>query len=69
MTEKPPLTSDRNAADYPDWATLMDRALDNISRILRSEIHMFQASMEAAPEAQIGNARKLSAFTSSGENL
>lgn len=56
MTEKPPLTSDRNAADYPDWATLMDRALDNISRILRSEIHMFQTSMEAALEAQIDNA-------------
>ena len=55
MTEKPPLTSDRTSADYPDWATLVDRALDNVSRILRSEIHMLQTSVEAALEAQMRN--------------
>lgn len=55
MAEKHPLTIDRASADYPDWATLMERALDDVSRILRSEIQMFQTSMGAAVEAQIDN--------------
>ena len=55
MAEKLPLTSERASADYPDWATLMERALDDVSRILRSEMHMFQTSMATAVQAQMDN--------------
>ena len=52
MAEQHPLTSERVAAS-PDWATLTERALDDLSRIVRSEIHMLQTSIEAAVEARI----------------
>jgi len=38
-----------------DWATLTERALDDLSRIVRSEVAMFQTSMAVAVEAQINN--------------
>jgi hypothetical protein len=52
MAEQHPLTSEPAAA-APDWATLTDRALDDLSRIVRSEIHMLQTSIETAVEARI----------------
>jgi hypothetical protein len=55
MAEQHPLMIDRASAAGPDWATLTDRALDDVSRILRSEMHMFQTSMETAVEARIND--------------
>jgi VIT1/CCC1 family predicted Fe2+/Mn2+ transporter len=52
MAEQHPLTSEPAAAS-PDWATLTERALDDLSRIVRSEIHMLQTSIETAVEARI----------------
>ena len=52
MAEQHPLTNERAAAS-PDWATLTERALDDVSRIVRSEIHMLQTSIETAVEARI----------------
>lgn len=52
MAEQHPLTSEP-AASLPDWATLTERALDDVSRIVRSEIHMLQTSIETAVEARI----------------
>jgi hypothetical protein len=46
------MTSERAAAS-PDWATLTERALDDVSRIVRSEIHMLQTSIETAVEVRI----------------
>ena len=52
MAEQHLLTTERVAAS-PDWATLTERALDDVSRIVRSEIHMLQTSIETAVEARI----------------
>ena len=52
MAEQHPLTNEPAAAS-PDWATLTERALDDLSRIVRSEIHMLQTSIETAVEARI----------------
>ena len=43
------------SATHPDWATLTERALDDLSRIVRSEVAMFQTSMAVAVEAQMNN--------------
>jgi hypothetical protein len=53
MAEKDPLPIDRASTADADWPTLIERAVDNLARILRSEAHMFQTSMEAALEQQI----------------
>ena len=55
MPEKHLLTIDRASAADPDWATLTERALDDVSRIVRSEAHMLQTSIGAAMEARIDN--------------
>jgi VIT1/CCC1 family predicted Fe2+/Mn2+ transporter len=54
MAEKH-LPIDGTPAAYSDWPTLIERAVDDVSRILRSEAHMFQTSMGAALELQISN--------------
>jgi hypothetical protein len=51
MAEQHPLTTERVAAS-PDWATLTERALDDVSRVVRSEIHMLQTSIETAAETR-----------------
>ena len=43
------------SATHSDWATLTERALDDLSRIVRSEVAMFQTSMAVAVEAQMNN--------------
>lgn len=53
MAEKQPLQIDEAATAYSDWPTLVEKAVDDVSRILRSEAHMFQTTMEAALELQI----------------
>ena len=39
-----------------DWPTLVTRAVDDVTRILQSEVHMLQTSMGAALERQVANA-------------
>jgi hypothetical protein len=55
MAEKhlPPI--DGTPTAYSDWPTLIERAVDDVSRILRSEAQMFQTSMGAALGLQISN--------------
>jgi len=55
MTDKH-LPVDGSVQTYSDWPTLMERALDDVSRILRSEVHMLQTSIGATLEAQFSNA-------------
>jgi len=56
MAEKHLLPTDGVPATYADWPTLVERAVDDVSRILRSEVHMLQTSMGATLEVQIYNA-------------
>lgn len=56
MTEKHSLQIDGTPTTYADWPTLIERAVDDVSRILRSEVHMLQTSIGATLEAQISNA-------------
>jgi hypothetical protein len=56
MTEKHPPTGDVGLPTYPDWPTLIERAANDVSRILQSELHMFQITMRTALEAQIATA-------------
>jgi hypothetical protein len=53
MEEKHPPPIDGTPTVYSDWPTLIERAVDDASRILRSEAHMFQTNIEAALELQI----------------
>jgi VIT1/CCC1 family predicted Fe2+/Mn2+ transporter len=55
MAEKQSLASDGTPTTYSDWPTLIERAVDDVSRILRSEARMFQTSIGATLEAQISN--------------
>jgi hypothetical protein len=55
MAEKHLPTNDRVSANQPDWATLIERALDDLSRILRSEIQILQTNLRQAVETQISN--------------
>jgi Putative Actinobacterial Holin-X, holin superfamily III len=56
MAEKQTPSIDRTPPTaYSDWPTLIERAVDDVSRILRSEAHMFQTRMGAALEVQIFN--------------
>jgi hypothetical protein len=53
MAEKDPLPIDGTPTGYADWPTLIERAVDDVSRILRSEAQMFQISTGAALDLQI----------------
>jgi hypothetical protein len=55
MTEKHTLPINGTPAASSDWPTLIERAVDDVSRILRSEAQMFQTSMGVALELQISN--------------
>ena len=55
MTEKPPLPIDGAPTTSADWPTLIERAVDDIARILRSEVHMLQTSIGATLGAHISN--------------
>jgi hypothetical protein len=60
MEEQKPLTSNGAQGTHADWATLIARAVDDVSRIVRSESHLLQISLSAALKAQIDYA--LTAF-------
>jgi hypothetical protein len=53
MTEKHSLPIGEFSATNSDWPTLIERAVDDVSRILRSEAQMFQTSIGVALELQI----------------
>jgi VIT1/CCC1 family predicted Fe2+/Mn2+ transporter len=55
MADKPPLPTEGAPATYADWPTLIERAVDDVARILRSEVHMLQTSVRATLETQISN--------------
>ena len=55
MAEKHPLSIDRASTADANWPTLIERAVDDVARILRSEAHMFQTSIEANLQLQISN--------------
>jgi hypothetical protein len=55
MIEKAPREINGAPAKYPDWPTLVGRAVDDVSRILQSELHMFQAKVGAELQARIAN--------------
>jgi hypothetical protein len=43
-------------ADSPNWTTLLGRAVDDVSRILQAEIHLFEAHLSAFGETAIKDA-------------
>jgi fatty acid desaturase len=56
MAEKQIPSIDRTPPTaHSDWPTLIERAVDDIARILRSEAQIFQTSLAAALEARISN--------------
>ena len=55
MAEKQLQPIDGTPETYANWPTLMERAVDDVSRILRSEVHMLQTSIGATLEAQVSN--------------
>jgi hypothetical protein len=56
MAEKQPLTTEGGTTTYADWPTLIERVMDDVSRIIRSEVHILQAGIGANLEAQVSNA-------------
>lgn len=47
--------SQHEPADSPNWPTLVGRAVDDVSRILQAEIHLFEAHLSAFVETAIRN--------------
>ncbi|HUY28069.1 MAG TPA: phage holin family protein [Candidatus Binataceae bacterium] len=50
-----PTTNSASEAD-PDWATLIGRAVDDVSRIVQSELHTLRADMGDYLEARVNRA-------------
>ncbi len=53
MAEKQTFSFERPRMPDSDWPTLIERAVDDVARILRSEVQMLQASVGAALQRQI----------------
>jgi hypothetical protein len=56
MTERQALTTKEPSNIHEDWSTLIARAADNVSRIVQSEIHLFETTFRSALEGQINYA-------------
>lgn len=56
MTERHSLTIKEPPGIHQAWATLIARAADNISRIVQSEINLFEASFWSALEGHLNYA-------------
>jgi hypothetical protein len=56
MTERYALSIKEPSDLHEDWSTLIARAADNVSRIVQSEIHLFENSFRSALEGQINYA-------------
>ncbi len=64
MAEKHYLPVAESPELHSDWASLVERAVDDVSRILRSEAQMFQTSIASALERQISKSVTLLAVLS-----
>jgi len=51
--ENNPLPVDGTAESHEAWPTLIGRTIDDVSRILRSELQMFQANVADSLEARL----------------
>jgi hypothetical protein len=60
MEEQKPQSSNEVHETHADWATLLARAVDDVSRIVRSESRLLQIRLSAGLKAQIDYA--LAAF-------
>lgn len=60
MEQQKPLTGNGAQDTHADWVTLIARAVDDLSRIVRSESQLLQISVSAALKAQVDYA--LAAF-------
>jgi hypothetical protein len=56
MTEKHTLSVKEPSGIHEDWSTLIARAADDVSRIIQSEIHLFETTSGSALEGQINYA-------------
>jgi VIT1/CCC1 family predicted Fe2+/Mn2+ transporter len=56
MAEKQISSIDRTLPPNSDWPTLIERAVDDVARILRSEAQILQTSIGAAIQRQISSA-------------
>jgi hypothetical protein len=56
MTEKHALTAKEPSGIHEDWSTLIAQAADDVSRIVQSEIHLFETTFRSALEGQINYA-------------
>jgi hypothetical protein len=52
MLEKLPLARDAAPGTEGDWSTLVGRAIDDVSRIIQSEIGLLETTLRAALEEQ-----------------
>jgi len=52
MPEKLPLAGNAAAGTEGDWSTLVGRAIDDVSRIIQSEIGLFETTLRGAVEEQ-----------------
>jgi Putative Actinobacterial Holin-X, holin superfamily III len=52
MPEKLPLAGDAPPGTEGDWSTLVGRAIDDVSRILQSEIGLLETTLRAVAEEQ-----------------
>jgi hypothetical protein len=52
MPEKLPLAGDAAPGAEGDWSTLAGRVIDDVSRIIQSEIGLFETTMKTALEEQ-----------------
>lgn len=55
MAEKQIFSIERPPPPDSDWATLIERAVDDLARIFRSEVQMLQTSIGAALQRQISD--------------
>jgi hypothetical protein len=56
MMERHALTIKEPPDIHEDWSTLIARAADDVSRIVQSEIHLFETSLRSALEGHINYA-------------
>jgi hypothetical protein len=55
MPDRQTLPIDGTSGASSDWPTLVERVVDDVARILRSEAQMFQTNLGAALELQINS--------------
>jgi len=56
MADKAPLMTNGASAADPDWTTLIERAVDDVSRIIQSELHTLRADICDDLEARVNRA-------------